>query len=237
MMQEINNIQERYARRQTRDRRWDDPLAAPGHMIRQEKQRALLRWIHDCRLAPLASKRLLEVGCGTGSNLLEFLQLGFDPARLVGNELLPERARAARHRLPGTLRLLEGDALTLRLPPESFDIVFQSTVFTSILDTAFQRSLAGCMWNWVAPGGGVLWYDFVYDNPQNPDVRGVPLSRIRQLFPHGRMRHWRLTLAPPLNRLLTRIHPFLYTLCNTVPALRTHVLCWIEKDSNEQSRF
>ena len=41
------------------------------------------------------------------------------------------------------------------------------------------------MWRWVRPGGGVLWYDFTFDNPRNPDVRGVPLARVRELFPHG----------------------------------------------------
>jgi len=37
----------------------------------------------------------------------------------------------------------------------------------------------------------------IYNNPCNPDVRGVPLHRIRQLFPEGKIHHWKLTLAPP----------------------------------------
>jgi hypothetical protein len=46
--------------------------------------------------------RLTEVGCGSGGNLLELLQLGFAPAHLQGIELLPERfgrrASACRRR-------------------------------------------------------------------------------------------------------------------------------------------
>lgn len=75
----------------------------------------------------------------------------------------------------------------------------------------------------------MLWYDFIYNNPRNPDVRGVPLDRIRQLFPQGRLKYWRLTLAPPINRVVTCVHPSLYALFNAVPALRTHVLGWIQK--------
>ena len=30
----------------------------------------------------------------------------------------------------------------------------------------------------LAPGGGVLWYDFTVNNPRNPDVRGVPMKRV-----------------------------------------------------------
>ncbi len=76
----------------------------------------------------------------------------------------------------------------------------------------------------------MLWYDFVVNNPRNRDVRGVPLDRVRALFPHGQLQSRRLTLAPPIARAVTRLHPSLYTLFNTVPALRTHRLCWIAKD-------
>jgi hypothetical protein len=75
----------------------------------------------------------------------------------------------------------------------------------------------------------VLFYDFTVDNPRNPDVRGVPLARLRQLFPHGHCTHRRVTLAPPLARAVTKLHPALYTALNTLPWLRTHVLAWIEK--------
>jgi hypothetical protein len=85
------------------------------------------------------------------------------------------------------------------------------------------------MWRWVAPGGGVLWYDFTVDNPRNPDVRGVPLARLRRLFPQAAITHQRVTLAPPLARPLCRLHPGLYALANALPLLRTHVLAWLAK--------
>jgi hypothetical protein len=53
---------------------------------------------------------------------------------------------------------------------------------------------------------------------------------VRTLFPHGRLQARRITLAPPLARAAARLHPALYTLFNTLPALRTHVLAWIAKD-------
>ncbi len=107
--------------------------------------------------------------------------------------------------------------------------MLQSTVFSSLLDDAFQQRLADAMWAAVKPGGGVLWYDFTVDNPRNPDVRGVPLRRVRELFPGGELRARRITLAPPIARAVTRVHPSLYTLFNAVPLLRTHVLAWIAK--------
>ena len=156
--------------------------------------------------------------------------MGFAPEHLAGIELLPERHAAARDRLPTAVELTLGDATQCRLLPECADIVMQATVFSSLLDDAFQQRLAEVMWSAVKPGGGVLWYDFTVDNPRNPDVRGVPLARVRELFPQARVEAQRVTLAPPIARAATRLHPSLYTLLNTMPFLRTHLLCWIGKD-------
>lgn len=208
-----------------------DPLNPAFAMLQQERERALIAWIHASGLAPLRDRTLLEVGCGSGSNLLQMISLGFRPSNLAGNELLEERCAQARERLPAATRVLAGDASILDLGAERFDVVFQSTVFTSLLDPEFQDRLARRIWALTKPGGQVLWYDFTYDNPRNPDVRGVPLARIRALFPEGRVTSRRLTLAPPIARFVTRIHPSLYGLANLLPFLRTHVLCWIRKPS------
>ena len=195
----------------------------------QERQRAMLRLFNEVNLPDLAQLDLTEVGCGSGGNLLELLRLGFATQRLAGIELLPERFDAARARLPTATRLWLGDATQASVADASQDIVMQSTVFSSLLDDTFQQRLAQTMWRWLKPGGAVLWYDFTVNNPANPDVRGVPLSRVRALFPGAVLTTRRVTLAPPLARALCRVHPALYTLFNTVPLLRTHVLAWIAK--------
>ena len=235
-MDEIELIRERYARRDDTVSGRYNYLSPAVQLSVQERQRALTRWLRANWRRPVCETRLLEIGCGGGQNLLEFLRLGFRPENMVGNDLLSERASAARHVLPAALTVLPGDARELNFPPGAFDIVFQSTVFTSILDQEFQETLAKRMWQWAAPSGGVLWYDFVYDNPKNPDVAGVPVARVKQLFPAGEFASWRLTLAPPISRFVTRIHPCLYGLLNTVPLLRTHVLCWIQKASDTTIR-
>jgi SAM-dependent methyltransferase len=195
-----------------------------------ERQRAMLALFAGAGWNSFADKRVCEVGCGGGGNLLELLRLGFAPERMTGIELLTERFARARHVLPAELRLIEGDAIDAPIVPGSQDLVLQSTVFTSLLDATTRTALAEAMWRWLAPGGAVLWYDFTVDNPRNPDVRGVPLSEVRALFPCGRVSAKRVTLAPPLARVACRIHPWLYPVCNAVPLLRTHVLAWIAKD-------
>ena len=229
MTDEIEKIAERYERRKAvvggRYARFNPEVIAGT----QERQRALVSLLKTQGIAELAGLDVLEIGCGSGSNLLELLLFGAKPENLVGNELLPERVEQARHMLPQGVRLFPGDASALPFEEASFDIVYQSTVFSSILDDALQCRIAEAMWRGVRPGGGVLWYDFTFNNPSNPDVRGVPLKRVRELFPQGRLSVRRVTLAPPISRRIVQVHPVMYAVFNALPLLRTHILCFLQK--------
>jgi SAM-dependent methyltransferase len=226
-----DDLATRYARRA--------PLADRYSLLRPEvqamlfeRQRAQLDLLRRLAGRPLAELRVVEVGCGSGGNLLDLLRWGCTPGRLTGIERLPERAAQARAVLPAALRLIEGDAIDADIAPASQDLALAFTVFSSILDDATQQRLAAAMWRWVAPGGAVLVYDFAFDNPRNADVRGVPPARIRALFPAARPTGLRVTLAPPLARAACRLHAGLYPLLNLLPPLRTHRLVWMAKPAN-----
>ncbi|TAK56270.1 MAG: class I SAM-dependent methyltransferase [Gammaproteobacteria bacterium] len=222
---ELDSMRERY---EGRSRRYD-PWVPWVYMTRQELERKVIRLLARAGQLPPAERRVLEVGCGSGANLRFFLNLGFEARNLLGCELLNSRVAAALAALPPAVTIIEGNAASIDLPDASFDIVFQSLVFSSILHDELQMAVARRMWELVRPGGGILWYDFVYNNPSNPGVRGVSLRRVRELFP-GPLRYARwVTLAPPISRLATRMHPIMYTLLNGFAPLRTHRLCWIPK--------
>lgn len=226
---EADAIRARYARRA---RRPADPLGelAPELVMRaQAYERALARLLRDCGVRGLGRLSLLEVGCGEGINLLQFIRLGFHPALMVGNDLRAEALEVAGRILPASVRLIAGEAGATDFGQAAFDVVAQSTVFSSILDDALQAAVARRMWAAVKPGGGVLWYDLAVGNPWNPDVRGVPRARVAALFPQGRITARRVTLAPPAARLAARVHPALYAALDALPWLRSHLLCWIKK--------
>jgi SAM-dependent methyltransferase len=203
------------------------------YMAHQEKERAFLRILSRFDCAEIQSMKVLEIGCGFGANILQLLRWGFEPRNIVGVDLLSDRCAYARTVLPAAVEVIDGDALELVYPDESFDIVFASTVFTSILDSGFQEKLARKTWSLVRPGGAILWYDFINNNPANSDVKGVPRRRVRELFPEARGALLSISLAPPIARLVCRIHPILYTLLNFFPFLRTHIVGWLEKQKSE----
>ncbi|MCZ8234479.1 MAG: class I SAM-dependent methyltransferase [Inhella sp.] len=227
-------LAERYARRAGLEDRYSF-LQPDVWQTVQERQRALIHLLRRHARRPLAELRVAEVGCGAGGNLLELIQLGFESAHLQGLELLPERLARARERLPAAVALHGGDATVAPIEAASQDLVLAATVFSSILDDGLQSRLAASMWSWLRPGGAVLWYDFTVNNPRNPDVSGVPLSRVRALFPGATIDARRVTLAPPLARPLCRLHPLLYPVVNAVPLLRTHRLAMLIKDSDRAS--
>lgn len=234
------DIAARYARRaaDTVAIERDSLLQPATAAMLAERQRAT--WAMLARLgwtaADLSKRRVLEVGCGDGGNLLDLLRGGCDPARLVGVELLPERVALARARLPSACAVVQGDLSALASPargvtlhpalrPQGFDLVMLFTVLSSVLDDGARQALADAAWRCTAPGGAVLVYDFVVDNPRNPDVRGVPVAQLRRLWPQASAVHVRaLTLAPPLARRLGRATPWAYGLLAAVPGLSLHRL-------------
>ncbi|MEN9544948.1 MAG: hypothetical protein RLZZ598_1781 [Pseudomonadota bacterium] len=222
-------VRQRYARRDGAQdaRRYSLFLDAAALQAQQERLRAIVATWRAHGWHTLAERSLLEVGCGSGGNLQDLLRLGASAACLTGLELLPERANAARSALPAAVRIEAGDALAADVAPASQQAVLAFTVFSSLLDARFRQELAAAMWRWVAPGGGVLIYDFVFDNPRNADVIGMPVSHIRSLFPQATCHVRRLTLAPPIARRLPA--PLLTAASWALWPLRSHRLIWAVK--------
>ena len=222
-------VQARYAQRDaaTDAARYSLYANAAAMQAQQERLRSMACIWSAHGWHSLAHRRLLEVGCGSGGNLLDLLRLGATPTQLTGIELLPERAAAARALLPNGVQLIEGDACAAPVADASQQAVLAFTVFSSLLDPAYRQQFARTLWRWVAPGGGVLVYDFVVNNPHNPDVRKVPPAELRTLFPDARLHALRLTLAPPLARRLPAV--LIAPAARLAPFLRTHRLTWAVK--------
>ena len=230
---ELDRMVDAYGRRQAAT-----PTSAWAELVRGERERHYLQAISSMTSKRVDELDLVELGCGAGGELERMIGLGLDPARLSGVDLLPDRVDAARKHLPAEVRLEAGDATDTGFDSESCDVVFLSTVFTSILDDEVQERFAREAWRLVRPGGIVLWYDFVVDNPRNPDVRGVPVPRIRALFPEADATFQSATLLPPLGRAVARLGmlgSLAYKTLSCLPFLRTHVVGVLRKHGESRA--
>ncbi|HEX4961734.1 MAG TPA: methyltransferase domain-containing protein [Thermoanaerobaculia bacterium] len=85
------------------------------------------------RLQP--TERLLDVGCGTGAQLLPLSRS--HPAELLsGVDPVPEMLAIARHRLPPEIELREGWAEQLPFETERFDVVVSCNMFHYVRNPA-----------------------------------------------------------------------------------------------------
>jgi ubiquinone/menaquinone biosynthesis C-methylase UbiE len=198
----------------------------PAHLFAiQQRQRATLRLLRQQGITSLRGKRILEVGCGSGGVLLEFLGYGAEADALVGIDLLPDRLSDGKRRLPG-LNFACADGQRLPFPAGQFDLVLQYTAFSSVLDAQIKANMAAEMLRVLRPDGCILWYDF-WLNPTNPQTKGIRGSEIRRLFPDCAFAFRRVTLAPPIARRLVPVSWIGGLLLEKLSILNTHFLAII----------
>jgi len=189
----------------------------------QQRQRAALKILCRQGFYPLDERRVLEIGCGEGGVLLELLTYGAAHGRLHGADLLLERVRRGRTRLPH-VALTCADGQSLPYAAGVFDLVVQYTVFSSILDDDVRAHLAREILRVLRrPSGMILWYDF-WLNPVNEHTRGIRPAEVRRLFPDCRFKFVRTTLAPPLTRRLIRLGWGMCYLLERLGLFNTHYL-------------
>lgn len=219
---EIARLRDEYDRRRQRP---SEATSGGDDFIHEQRRRETLRMLTDRGLLPRPETRILEVGCGSGAVLREMLRLGAGPNRLVGLDLLEWRLREAHQALPEAM-IVNGNGCHLPFADGTFDLVLQFTAFSSILDSAIRRTMAREMRRVLRPGGSILWYDF-WINPANPRTRGIRPPELRRLFPGCQFDLKRITLAPPVARLLAPVSWELCRMLERLKLLNTHYLAAI----------
>jgi ubiquinone/menaquinone biosynthesis C-methylase UbiE len=190
----------------------------------QERERQVLTLLKQHKRHALGKQKILEVGCGDGQILREFIKWGAQPENLAGVDLLPDQICEARRLCPGSVALYCGNVVDLPFPDAAYDLVVQVTAFSSVLDLGLKQQMGREMLRVLKPEGAILWHDFFFNNPRNSDVRGIGLEEIRRLFPDCIVALRRMMLAPPLTRLVA---PLSWSLCYCLARLRvfnTHYL-------------
>lgn len=227
--EELERIKQEYQRRNEKIPSDYYSLSRPENSFMHIKKiKKIKNYLIDLNYLPMRDKKILDVGCGSGQGLLDFQDLGVCQENLFGIEIDKKRLNRAKEELPQS-KLIVGDASNLPWEKESFDLVNQSTVFTSILNGEMKRKIASEMIRVLKKQGVIIWYDFCFNNPKNPNVRGVKKSEIEQLFPGFKKKYSKITLAPPITRALA---PYSLSLCGALEKLKflnTHYLAVLYK--------
>jgi SAM-dependent methyltransferase len=195
----------------------------------QQRQRAVLSALRVAGITTLDHLHILEMGCGTGGVLAEFLAFGAAPRNLCGVDLLPDRLSIARERFPG-ICFTNADGRHLPFQDHSFDLVLQYTALSSILDADVRRDTCLDMLRVMRPSALILSYDF-WLNPTNPQTHGICPTELKRLFPNCKYEFHRITLAPPLARKLVPISWGLSLFLESLKIFNSHYLVAIYPSS------
>jgi ubiquinone/menaquinone biosynthesis C-methylase UbiE len=206
--------------------RWDSSNTG-NRAILAQLERGIADELARAGLLPLAERSVLDVGCGYGHFLWLLESLGAQTSRLHGIDLLAERIAHAASAHP-QISFTVGNAEELPYPDRSFDLVMLLSVLTSVLDVRMREAIVAEVSRVLRPGGAVLWYDFRFDDPWNPNVRGIGRRELGRCFPGWTHSVRTITLLPPLARRLGPLTPALYPTLAAVPLLRTHYLGLLE---------
>jgi len=123
-----------------------------------------------------------------------------------------------------------GSADALPYKDASFDIITQSTVFTSILNTGMKKDIASEMLRILKPGGLIIWHDFRYHNLFNKQTSGIGKKEIKSLFPNCNFEFKLINLNPFVGRPLIRISKKLCNILEKIPFFRSHWLAVIKRN-------
>ncbi len=188
----------------------------------KEREREFFKLIISKYGDNIAALKVLEIGAGDGVNLHFFKRIGVLSSNIWANELLKNRVDNLKKNFPD-INIISGNAMDIRFK-NKFDIILQSMVFSSILDTDFRISLAVKMIKILKENGMILWYDLAYDNPWNKDVTGINRNDIKKLFPDTQQKFKRITLVPQLARIAGHLYNIINCSC---PFLRSHIVAGI----------
>lgn len=229
-MDDLERLRNEYSDRKRRLAASDiySPFNRAHLFLLQQRQRNVLDLLRQQGFSGIRGFRILELGCGGGNVLLEYLGYGTPSFRLHGTDLLLDRVREARGKLPN-LPLTCADGQNLPYQDQSFDLVLQYMVHSSILDDDVKRDISREMLRVLRPGGLILWYDF-WLNPTNPQTRGIRPAEIRSLFPGCRFEFQRITLAPPIARRFVPVSWLGCSLLENLKVFNTHYLAAIRPE-------
>ena len=227
-MSEINKILTRYKKRECISHRLYSHFTPGNLFMMHQREKKFISLLKYYKIQDLSQLKIFDIGCGNGAWLRELVQYGAVPKNLFGIDLLTKQVKKA-HLLSPNISISQGNAEHLHFPDKSFDIVQQNTVFTSILNNKMKCNIAKEMLRVVKDNGFIIWYDFRYNNPNNTDVQGIEKEEIKFLFPNCKYNFHRITLIPPLARVLAKVH---FSICNffsLFPFLLSHYLVFIKK--------
>jgi len=142
---------------------------------------------------PIGKLRVLDVGCGVGRSSRLLVDLGVAPQNLLAIDFRESAIVEARRRNPAIG--FQHIASLSEWPQARFDLVVQSTAFSSLPGSWLRKETAALMQQSICEGGYIFWWDLLRAEQFADGERLDP----RSLFPRFQViRKQRVSLHPDI---------------------------------------
>jgi SAM-dependent methyltransferase len=170
---------------------------------------------HGLETSDMAGVSAIELGCGWGRNLHQFVELGIPARNIAGIDLIEHFVAFGRSQNPA-LNISVGDATRTGFGDSAFDVVLLHTVLSAITDRELHAKLLREARRLVKPAGLVIVFDIAdgyrvgrtnVSGEEIVFIQPVPRASLRAIAAEAglTMRSWRRSgLMPRLRKLIFR---------------------------------
>ena len=151
--------------------------------------------------------RIIDIGCGSASQLINLVSLGFNQDNLFGIDINKVDINFAKKNYP-LLNLSLQDATNLDFKNNYFDLTYESTMFVQITNNRISQKIANEMIRITKKGGHLILFDWRYGNFNNANFLACNKRRIKELFKVDKSTKLisieKGMLIPPIGRFLSK---------------------------------
>ncbi|MHB8132781.1 MAG: class I SAM-dependent methyltransferase [Anaerolineaceae bacterium] len=230
---DITRLREEYKNRDIRYSSLNNySLIKPSNLfIYQQRQRIFLKDLNENIIKPFHERSILELGCGNGFILHELEFYGFSPNKIFGVDLMFPRLKQAHQNMTNS-SLVNSNGQLLPFKDSHFDMSLQFTAFSSILNFKVKQDMAREILRTINNDGTIFWYDF-WVNPINKRTKGIKPKEIFELFPNCQISMKKITLAPPIARIIVPISWAFALFLESIKIFNSHYLAVIKPNDSD----
>lgn len=162
-----------------------------------------------------ADATILDVGCGGGGNIFQLIRLGYRYANITGIDINDERIAIGKADFP-LCHFFIADASQMFFSDNSFDLIYESTMFSTLPDEDLCIAISREMVRVCKKGGYLLLVDWRYKKSGSTKYNALNRKKVKTYFGVSQVTDLISVeagaLVPPLGRFLSKYIPSLYFL-------------------------